>query len=161
MIGKRRLTAYPTADVVLLPRHIAARTVDVRLTAETLAPAAVGRILPHVANAARVLVATPARRVVEWFFGALWGTSTNGEAAVAFDETAFDIVVRGTASKRTREARASGAAIYDLTARIVADAALLLGRVAAEKAGVLSPAQFFEPRRFLQDLGAYGVLTSA
>jgi len=90
----------------------------------------------------------------------MWRASAN-RGPVTDDATQFDVVVRGRSANDEREARASGAAIYDLTAKIVADTACaLVDRGALDKNGVLSPAQFFEPRRFLRDLEGYGVATA-
>jgi short subunit dehydrogenase-like uncharacterized protein len=154
-IGRTRMSAYPTADVILIPRHIEARRVTALLSAATLAPAILGPLLPVVANAARVLLRTPAKRMVEAFFAALWRSSaTDGKTR---DPTTFDVAVRVRGGGRERRSQASGRGIYDLSARIVADAAVRVAATRPHRFGVVAPAELIDPRTFLDGLAADGV----
>jgi short subunit dehydrogenase-like uncharacterized protein len=155
-VGRQRMATYPTADVVLIPRHLAARRVSSSLSARTLAPEAMGPLLPLFANAARSILRTPARRLVEHSFDRLWRPRRAGREMLS-DPTTFVVAASAQGPHGARRMHASGVGIYDVSAHIVADAAVHLMDGEPSRAGVLAPAQAFDPESLLERLAPVGV----
>jgi short subunit dehydrogenase-like uncharacterized protein len=152
-IGRRRVGAYPMAETFTIPWHTDVERMTTRLTTSTLGPRPLGRFLPAMATAAGALMRTRARPLVERAVTAMW----HGSAGIAHsDPTRFMVVVdaRGKGKARTW---ARGRGIYDITAPIAVEAAVLASREGVESVGTVAPAQVFDLDSLLSKLGAFEV----
>lgn len=151
-VGRQRMNVNPISDVILLSRHVAATRISSWVNTETLAPKVLGPLLPFIANGSRVLLRSPARRLVEALLSTIWGSTET----TASDPTTFVTAVRVRGSRGECRAEITGSGIYDLTAVMIVDAAIRLATTTRTLAGVRAPAEVFEPRAYLDRLGAHG-----
>jgi hypothetical protein len=152
-LGRQRMSAYPVPDVVVTSWHLPAARIRSWMNVETLAPKILGPFLPWIVTSARRLVRSPARRLVEAVLKVIWGSSETK----ATDETTFVVAVRARGKNGERRAEIAGRGIYDISARMVVDAAIQLMEPGRSLVGVRAPAEVFEPRAYLDRLRAYGV----
>ncbi len=147
------MSAYPVADVVVASWHVSAARIVSWMNVETFGPKFLGPFLPWIVSSARRLVRSPARRLVEALLGVIWGTSDTE----ATDETTFVVAVRARGKSGERRVEIAGSGIYDLSAKMVADAAVHLAAGGARLVGVRAPAEVFEPRSYLDRMREHGV----
>jgi short subunit dehydrogenase-like uncharacterized protein len=153
-LGRKRVAVYPTPEVITLPRHVTARRIQVYMTAATLGPAALGPLLPTVANAAATLMGTPLRGPVESVLRAIWGGKDTG--AKQSDPTQFSISLALTALAGTHRASVTGCGVYDLTAVMAVEAALHLMHEWDGRSGALAAGQAFHPASMLARIAQHG-----
>jgi short subunit dehydrogenase-like uncharacterized protein len=154
-LGRQAMTAYPSGEVLTVPRHTRTRRVTSLITASALAPAgalapAVPLALPGLGMALR----TPLRRVADLAIDRLpEGPSPQARAAARFTIAAVAHGEDGGSSS----AVVRGSDVYGLTAAIAVHAARRLAAEGFDRAGVLAPASAFDPVEFLDHLGTRGV----
>jgi short subunit dehydrogenase-like uncharacterized protein len=154
-IGRRRVCAFPMVEVFTTSWHIDAERITTRFTTSTIGPRPLGRFLPVMSNAAGALMRTPARPLVERAVAAMWHASPTGVAKS--DPTRFMVAVdaRGKAGKTRTWARGRG--IYDISAPITAQAAVLASEDGFELVGTVAPAQVFDLDSLFSTLEAFEI----
>ena len=132
---------WPGAEVLTVPRHSGARSVAVYLGMPKVAAAAFRS--PAVARALQ----TVGRAVV--------GERTGGPSAEARHRAGFAIVVRVRAGGDETRGVIEGRDFYGVTVAVCAEAAQRLSAPAVSRAGVLAPAEAFDPADVLDSLARY------
>jgi short subunit dehydrogenase-like uncharacterized protein len=131
------------------------RNVTSFITVETFAgtPKA-APLVPLLAPAMALALRTPLRRGLEPLLARFpEGPSESSRARVAFTVVALAHGDDG----RTRRGVATGGDVYALTAATTVHGAALLAEEGYDRAGVLAPAEAYEPAAFLDALAAHGV----
>ncbi len=151
--GRVTAVSFPSAEVITVPRHVAARQVRVFMVVPPMA----GRFLSTALPALRALLRSPVARVAARIIGE--GTAGPDEATRARDEFHLAVDVRGVRGGTAghRRVLVHGRDPYGLTAVIAAHGALLMSHPGYDRSGVLPPAAAFEPRAFLEHLQEFGV----
>lgn len=152
-IGRRRVGLYPVAEVFTIPWHINVDRLTTRLTASTLAPRPLERALPMMANVAGAVMRTPARSFVERVIAAMWHASAVGVAQS--DPTRFMVAVDARGKSGMARTWLSGRGIYDITAPITAQAAVLVSQGGVERVGTVAPAHVFKLDSLVSELRGF------
>lgn len=155
-VGRVRVVAFPLCEVLSVPRHVDAQRVRVVLNIENVIDPRLGRVYRPLTATSRMLMRTPAARVVEAILRRQWGQSTEA------DRSEFTIVARARAGGQMRTAGLRAREIYSVTALLQAEAAFRALDPAFAVRGLPAPAEAFEPAEFLHWLErrasrAYGV----
>ena len=152
-VGRVAALSFPSAEVMTIPRHIAARTVRTYMSVPVLA----ARLLSSTAPLVDGLARSPLARLGAWALGS--GTEGPDEATRRRD--VFHVAVDARGRRRGKPAAQRivirGRDPYGLTAAISRQGALLLLNGGRRASGMLSPAMAFDPRRFLDGLATEGV----
>lgn len=152
-IGRQRMVRYPAGEQITVPRHVPARRVRTMISASTLAPSAIGPVLPLLTRPTGLAMKTPLRRVVGTLISRLpEGPSPEDRAAAR-----FTIVCEVTRGQKLRRGVIRGSDVYGLTAAAVARGAVIAASGGISATGGLAPSQAFEPRGFLKDLRRFDV----
>ncbi len=147
-IGRQRMVRYPAGEQVTVPRHIPTRRVRTMISAATLAPSALGPLLPLITRPTGIAMRTPLSRLAGTLISRLpEGPSPEDRAA-----SRFTIVCEVTRGERRRRGVIRGSDVYGLTAAAVTRGALIAARGGIPRSGGLAPAEAFEPRDFLKGL---------
>lgn len=153
-IGRVSAVSFPSAEVVTIPRHIETRSVRTFMAVPRIA----ARVLSAGGGALRGLVRSPLASLGS----RLIGEGTEGPDAEARRRDTFHVVVEVRGTKRGREAATSlilrGRDVYGLSAAIARQGALLMAGGRVQRRGVLTPAQAFKPRAFLDGLEPEGLV---
>ena len=151
-VGTVAALSFPSADVMTVPRHTAAREVRTYMSVPVVAARLLSGAAPLLSGIAR----SPVARVGEW----LLGSGTDGPDEATRRRDVFHIAVDARGHRRGRPAAQRivirGRDPYGLTAAIIRQGTALL-LAGARRTGVLSPAMAFEARRFLDGLREDGV----
>lgn len=152
-IGRQRMVRYPAGEQITVPRHVPTRRVRTVIAASTIAPSALGPLLPALTRSAGLAMRTPLRRLVGSVIDRLpEGPSTSDREAARF--TIACDVVRGSKSRR---GVVTGSDVYGLTAASLAAGALVAAQGGISRSGALAPSQAFDPGRFLKSLSSFDV----
>ena len=152
-VGTVAAVSFPSAEVMTIPRHVAAREVRTYLSVPTVAARLLSATAPLVAG----LVRSPLNRLGTWALG----DGTEGPDAETRRRDVFHIAVDARGRRRGKPAGQRliirGRDPYGLTAAICRQGAQLLLDGGGRAAGVLAPAMAFDARRFLDGLQSEGV----
>jgi short subunit dehydrogenase-like uncharacterized protein len=151
-VGTVAAVSFPSAEVMTVPRHTAAREVRTYMSVPVVAARLLSGAAPLLSGIAR----SPLARVGNW----LLGSGTDGPDESTRRRDIFHIAVDARGHRRGKPAAQRvvirGRDPYGLTAAISRQgAALLLS--GARRTGVLSPAMAFDARHFLDGLQDDGV----
>ena len=152
-IGRQRMVRYPAGEQITVPRHIATRQVRTMITASTIAPSALSRVLPLLTRPTGLAMRTPLRKVVARAIERLpEGPKLEDRKAARF--TIVCDVVRGST---TRRGVIRGSDVYGLTAASIVRGATIAAQGRVSRSGALAPSQAFETRGFLEALEPFDV----
>jgi short subunit dehydrogenase-like uncharacterized protein len=152
-IGRVAAVSFPSAEVITIPRHVAAREVRAYL--------ALPRVAARVLSSTGAALAWAARSQLGGLLARFLGDGTAGPDEATRRRDTFHVVVDADGTRRGKPARqrviVRGRDPYGLTAAIARQGALLLSGSGRHGAGVLAPAAAFDPKRFLDGLQSEGV----
>jgi short subunit dehydrogenase-like uncharacterized protein len=159
-LGERMAVSFPSAEVIAVPRHLPVQRVQTFLALGGDRPA--DRLAARVGAAAGPLLPMLLRSPLA---GALRARAAAAPPPTDADRRRARFAVVAEAERRFERGRATatGSDIYGLTATIVGRAASRLHKLGRDsgRAGVLAPAQAFDPEVELAALEAAGVEVSA
>jgi short subunit dehydrogenase-like uncharacterized protein len=152
-VGRVAAVSFPSAEVITIPRHVAAREVRTFISLPRIA----ARILSASGPAVQGLARTPLVSLLERLVGD--GTDGPDEATRRRDTFHVLIEVRGTRRGKTARQRLllRGRDPYGLTAAIARQGAMLMASGRIERRGVVTPATAFKPKAFLEALEGEGL----
>jgi short subunit dehydrogenase-like uncharacterized protein len=139
--GERQAVSFPSAEIATVPQHTPVCQVRTWLAASWHAPFWAPLLVPGFAWLAR----GPVGRMVEALISRLFLPPETGMRS----ESPFTIQVKARRGDTIRALTLTGKGVYDLTAEIVAYAAVQLARPAYDLAGVLAPAAALDPPSLL------------
>ncbi|MGE0519708.1 MAG: trans-acting enoyl reductase family protein [Candidatus Binatia bacterium] len=144
-LGRRAAVSFPGAEVVTIPRHIAARTVRALMCV----PRGVATVAHVLGPALPALARSPLGALARRWLGS--GTAGPDLATRRRDTFVIAVDVRGrrAGSAAARRVMVTGCDPYALTAAIAAQGAIWLAGGEHRCSGVLSPAMAFDPARLL------------
>ena len=152
-IGRQRMVRYPAGEQITVPRHIATRQVRTMITASTIAPSALSRVLPLLTRPTGLAMRTPLRKVVARAIERLpEGPKLEDRKAARF--TIVCDVVRGST---TRRGVIRGSDVYGMTAASIVRGATIAAHGRVSRSGALAPSEAFETRGFLEALEPFDV----
>lgn len=152
-IGRQRMVRYPAGEQITVPRHIATRQVRTMITASTIAPSALSRLLPLLTRPTGLAMRTPLRKVVARAIERLpEGPKLEDRKAARF--TIVCDVVRGST---TRRGVIRGSDVYGMTAASIVRGATIAAQGRVSRSGALAPSEAFETRGFLEALEPFDV----
>jgi short subunit dehydrogenase-like uncharacterized protein len=152
-IGTQRMIRYPAGEQITVPRHVDTRGVRTMLSAKSALPGPVADAAPVLMPPFQVALRTPLRRAL----GALVSRLPEGPDEGARRAARFMISCEARAGTRRRRGVVTGPDPYGLTAFSTVHGALLAASPGYDRAGALAPSQAFEPHRFLDALGEFGL----
>jgi short subunit dehydrogenase-like uncharacterized protein len=152
-VGRKRMVSYPAGEQITVPRHIPTRQVRTVISGSTLAPEAVGPLLPLLAKPTGLALRTPLKRAL----GPLISRMPEGPNPQDRARVRFTIVCEVTRGRKVRRGVVRGNDVYGLTAASVANGAIIAARGGIPGSGGLAPSQAFDPRSFLADLSRFEV----
>ena len=148
--GEREALSFPSGEVVTVPRHTNARFVQAYISVAGDSPIArfANRAAHLLSPALPTLIASPLGAFARARLGA-----TNSEFTErARKATQFAVVAEATAKFRRTRTIVTGFDLYKLTAEIAVNGAAELCTRTDVPAGVLTPAQVFDPMDHLDAL---------
>jgi short subunit dehydrogenase-like uncharacterized protein len=153
-IGRQVVARYPTGEVITVPRHVPTRELVARISASSIAPAPIAKIVPTLTPALGRVLRSPVRSLLD----RLIDTLPEGPGERERQAVRWTIAV-GATDNRGRVARGlvEGPDIYGLTARTITQAAIEMAAPGFEARGALAPAQAVDPAAFLDGLASIGV----
>lgn len=152
-LGRQRMIRYPAGEQITVPRHVPTRQVRTMITASTVAPSALGPVLPLLTRPTGLAMRTPLRKAVGKLIDRLpEGPELSDRQAARF--TIVCDVVRGDGARR---GVIRGSDVYGLTAAAIVRGAIVAARGGIPASGALAPSQAFEPGDFLQALDRFDV----
>ena len=152
-VGRQRMIRYPAGEQITVPRHVPTRRVRTIMSASTVAPSAVGPLMPLLMRPAGLAMRTPARSVL----GKVIDRLPEGPSDPDRSACRFTIICDVTRGQKRRRGVIRGSDVYALTGASVARGAIIAAEGGISGAGGLAPSQAFDPRRFLKDLGRFDV----
>lgn len=157
-IGRQAMAAYPSGEVLTVPRHTRTRNVVSLISAAAFAPGLLGEVVSLAMPAMGPALRTPLKTVADLIVDRLpEGPSESDRRAARFTVVAL---ARGE-DGRTGRGLVRGGDVYGLTAVTAVHSAALLAAGSFESAGAHSPASAFDPAEFLDHLGDHGVTYEA
>jgi short subunit dehydrogenase-like uncharacterized protein len=154
--GERRPTPMiklATGEAVTVPRHVRTRSMQLGMRADALAPRPFAFALPAVVRLSALMLRTPMVLLLDRLVGLLpEGPQEDARRGERFAFVAEAVGEDGRLARGVIE----GTDIYGITAVMAVEAAQRLVRDGAP-AGVLAPAQAFDPADFLATLATHGV----
>lgn len=151
-IGSRPMADYPSSEVLTVPRHVRTRRVTSLLSANVLGPAAAAPAIPAITLVGSILARTPALALARAAVRRL----PEGPTEEQRKQVQYTIVARAEAGAQTQEATVTGSDVYAITGVIVAEAAVRMAEPGYDRAGVLAPAEAYDPASFLDSLAPHG-----
>lgn len=149
-VGRVAAVSFPSAEVITIPRHVAAREVRAFL--------AMPRLLARVLSASGAAVGGLARSPLAALFATLVGDGTDGPDEATRRRDVFHVLVEVCGTRRGKPVGQRlvlrGRDPYGLTAAIARHGALLMASERLERRGVLAPAMAFKPQAFLDAFAA-------
>ena len=152
-IGSKRMIRYPAGEQITVPRHIPTRRVRTIISASTIAPPAMGPLLPLVTRPMGLAMRTPLKRAL----GALVSRLPEGPSPEDRAAARFTIVCDVTRGRKRRRGVIRGRDPYGLTAAAVARGAVIASQGGIPASGGLAPSQAFDTRKFLKGLAGFEV----
>jgi short subunit dehydrogenase-like uncharacterized protein len=152
-IGRKRMIRYPAGEQITVPRHVPTRRVRTIISASTIAPTAIGPLLPLLTKPTGLAMRTPLKRG----FDALVSRLPEGPSPEARAAARFVIVCEVTRGLKRRRGVIRGSDVYGLTAASVTRGAIIAAQGGIPASGGLAPSVAFDTRRFLKDLGRFDV----
>ena len=154
-IGRQRMIRYPSGEVLTVPRHTRTRKVTSMLGAAGVAPIpALAPALPFTMPAVSLALRTPLRQLIGKAVGRLpEGPNEDDRRAARFTIVA---VARG-ADGREGHGVVRGSDAYGLTAITLVYGAERMAGDDYNEAGVLGPAEAYNPESFLNYLTDHGL----
>jgi short subunit dehydrogenase-like uncharacterized protein len=152
-VGRKRMIRYPAGEQITVPRHVPTRRVRTMISASTIAPTAIGPLLPLLTKPAGLAMKTPLRRG----FDALVSRLPEGPSPEARAAARFTIVCEVTRGQKRRRGVIRGSDVYGLTAASVSRGGIIAAQGGIPASGGLAPSVAFDTRRFLKDLGRFNV----
>jgi short subunit dehydrogenase-like uncharacterized protein len=154
-VGRQAMMAYPSGEVLSVPRHTRTRNLVSLINASVAAPPGMPPdLVPLTAPALALALHTPAKALADLAIDGL----PEGPSEEQRRASRFTIVALANSEDgRTGRALVRGSDVYVLTAVIAVHGALLLASPGYDRAGALAPASAFEPAEFLDHLGEHGV----
>lgn len=146
-IGERAMLRYPAGEQITVPRHVETRSVRTLLSGMVVPP----RLMPLAVATTPLLGAamrTPLRRLA----AAGVRRMPAGPSEAARKKATFTVECEARAGSRTRRGAVHGSDVYGLTAKCLANGALLCANPSYNHKGALAPAQAFDPASFLSAL---------
>ena len=152
-LGRKRMIRYPSGEQITVPRHIPTRRVTTLLTASTIAPGPLSRLVPLIAKPTGLVLRTPLKRAL----GAAVSRLPEGPDPEERAAARYTIVAEVTRGRESRRGVLRGRDTYGVTAALVAKAALAAARGEIARPGVLAPSQAFDPHSFLDGLDRFEI----
>ena len=134
-IGRKRMIRYPAGEQITVPRHIPTRRVRTMISASSLAPEALGPVLPLLTRPMGLAMRTPLRRAV----GAMISRLPEGPSAEDRAAARFTIVCDVTRGSKRRRGVIRGSDVYGLTAAVVARGAIIAAQGGIPGSSGLAP----------------------
>jgi short subunit dehydrogenase-like uncharacterized protein len=158
-IGRQAMVAYPSGEMLTVPRHTRTRNVTSLMSLAGLVPPGVpGELAALAMPAASLALHTPLKTLA----GVAIDRLPEGPPEKARRAARFTIAaVAGGEDGRTERALVRGSDVYGLTAVTAVHTAALLASGRFADAGAHSPASAFDPAEFLDHLGEHGVAYEA
>ncbi len=158
-VGSQEMVAYPSGEVLTVPRHTRTRAVKSLIALAGLAPVPLpGALVALAMPAAALALHSPLKALVDVAIDRLpEGPPEAARGAARFTVAAL---ARGE-DGRTARALARGSDVYGLTAVTAVHTASLLAAGHFAEVGAHSPASAFDPAEFLDHLGGHGVAWEA
>ena len=152
-VGTVAALSFPSAEVMTVPRHVAAREVRTYMRVPVIAARLLSATAPLIGSLAR----SPLAALGTWALGS--GTDGPDEATRRRDVFHIAVDARGRRRGKPGGQRIiiRGRDPYGLTATICRQGVLQLLNGQRRSRGVLAPAMAFDPRRFLDGLTQDGV----
>lgn len=147
-VGRKRMMRFPGGEHLTIPRHLAVRSVETALSADSILPERIAGLMPLLARPTGIAMRTPVKKVINRMISLLpEGADPDGR-----NRARFAIGCEIHAGGEIRRGRITGTDVYGLTAAMIVKGALAAadGRIGA--AGALAPAEAFEPGEFLAGL---------
>lgn len=149
-IGRRLVARYPTGEVVTVPRHTPTRNLRARISTASIAPEAVGALVPSATPLLGLLLRSPVRHLLDRVIDRL----PEGPGEAERGAVRYTIVAGATGEDgRTAQGVVTGTDIYGTTSRIVASTAASMLDPRFGRTGALGPAEAVDPAAFLDELG--------
>ena len=152
-VGRVAAVSFPSAEVITIPRHVAAREVRAYLALPRIA----ARILSASGFAVQGLARSPLSTMLrQWL-----GDGTDGPDEATRRRDTFHVLVEARGTRRGKPAGQRvllrGRDPYGLTAAIARQGAMWMATQRLERRGVLAPAVAFKPKAFLDALAPEGL----
>jgi short subunit dehydrogenase-like uncharacterized protein len=146
-LGRRRVTRYPSGEVVTVPRHVDTRKVTALIALDSFAPhPRLSGLVPLLMLAAAPALHTPLRAVIEAGIDRLpEGPAEEIRRRARFTVVALAFGEDGSSAR----ACVRGADVYGATASCIAEGALRMAAPDFKATGALAPSQAFEASSFL------------
>jgi short subunit dehydrogenase-like uncharacterized protein len=154
-IGRLAMLAFPSGEVLTVPRHTRTRNVVTLINAGVASPPGMpDELVPLTQPALTLALHTPAKALADLVIDRLpEGPSEEQRRAARFTIVA---IARGE-DGRVGRGIVTGGDVYGLTAVTAVHSASLLADSDYDRAGALSPASAFDPAEFFGYLGDHGV----
>lgn len=152
-VGRQRMVRYPAGEQITVPRHIPTRRVRTMISAASLAPAALGPVLPLVTRPTGIAMRTPLKHL----FGTMISRLPEGPKPEHRAAARFTIVCDVTRGQKRRRGVIRGSDVYGLTAASVARGAIIAAQGGVPRSGGLAQSQAFDPRKFLGELRRFEI----
>lgn len=146
--GRKRMMRFPSGEHLTVPRHLAVRSVETSMSADSILPERLTPLMPILARPAGIAMRTPAKMVINRMIGLM----PEGAGPEDRRGTRFAIGCEIHTGSGMRLARMTGTDVYGLTAALVVKGALAAADGRIDAAGALSPAEAFRPEEFLDGL---------
>jgi short subunit dehydrogenase-like uncharacterized protein len=148
------MAPYPSGEIVTVPRHVQTRKVTSLISASSFAPPPLTGAAPVLMPLLRLLLHTPLRGALDTAITRLpEGPPADQRRSARFTVAALAYGEDGAVGRGLVQ----GSDIYGVTAVMTVHGAALLAEEGYGAAGVLAPAQAYDPAGFLSALGAHGV----
>lgn len=152
-LGSRRMIRFPSGEHLTVPRHLPVRSVETSMTADSILPSRLTRLMPLLARPAGIAMRTPARTAINRMINLM----PEGAGPEGRSRTRFTIVCEISAGSAIRRGVITGTDVYGLTAAMIVKGALTAVRGGIDAAGALAPAEAFDPEEFLSGLDRFGL----
>jgi short subunit dehydrogenase-like uncharacterized protein len=147
---------WPAGEIVTVPRHLDVRDVDVVMRGDALVPGPVSVIAPTLMPVMTAVMRTPLGRGLDRLVGKL----PEGPSDEKRRKARFGFVAEATGTDgRTCRGTLQGQDVYGSTAAIAVEGAMRLAG-GGSRAGVLAPAEAFDPADLLAALADDGLTWS-
>lgn len=154
-LGPHRVLAFPAPEVWSIRQHVDARRITSALTTRTLAPAALGRLMPWLA---RATAAGLRHRVSARATAAIFTRFAGGRAdREDHDPTRFVLTARVRGDREVRVGTLRGRGIYDISAPVARNLVAAMLDETFEGTGALAASQVVRPSDLMDALADKGL----
>lgn len=151
-----RTVRWPAGEIVTVPRHLDVREVDVVMRGDALVPGPISGVAPTLMPVMTFVMRTPVSGLLDRLVGKL----PEGPGEEKRRKARFGFVAEATGTDgRTARGSLQGQDVYGSTAAIAVEGAMRLAG-GGSPAGVLAPAQAFDPEDLLTTLAGSGITWS-